>query len=264
MWSNRSISVTWPRAGCLLLVILLLSILGCGGGDDGDSVEMASGANLPQGSERVDLDPAEFSPKISNVYWPMAPGSRWVYRERDSEGGVQRVVVTVTDQTKRVANGVVARIVHDVVSEDGRPVEVTADWYAQDAEGNLWYMGERTAEYENGRAVSRAGSWEAGVDGAQPGIIMAAEPEPGLAYRQEYYAGEAEDRAKVLSVDEQVEVPYGHFTHAVLTKDLTPLEPRALEYKLYARGVGPVLTLDASGESGREELLSFRKSAGGY
>ena len=93
---------------------------------------------------------------------------------------------------------------------------------------------------------------------------MAAEPQPGLAYRQEYYAGEAEDRAKVLSVDEQVETPYGHFTDAVLTKDLTPLEPRVLEYKLYARGVGPVLTLDASGASGREELLSFTKGPSGY
>lgn len=264
MSSKRSIPITTSRAGCLLSLVLLLSVLGCGGSRAGDSAEVASGAGLPQGSESVDLDPAEFSPRVDNPYWPMAPGSRWVYRERDGEGGEQQVVVTVMDKTKRIANGIAARIVHDVVSEDGKPVEVTDDWYAQDSEGNLWYMGERTAEYENSKVVSRAGSWEAGVDGAQPGIIMAAEPQPGLAYRQEYYAGEAEDRAKVLSVDEQVETPYGHFTNAVLTKDLTQLEPRVLEYKLYARGVGPVLTLDASGASGREELLSFTKSARGY
>jgi hypothetical protein len=180
-----------------------------------------------------------------------------VYRE-SGEGGVSRVVVTVTNRTKLVADGVEARVVRDVATRAGRPVEATSDWYAQDAEGNLWYMGEQTAEYEKGRVTSTAGSWEAGVDGAQPGVIMPADPRPGIEYRQEHYAGEAEDRAEVLSVDEQVETPFGHFADAVLTKDLTPLEPRVVEYKLYAPGVGPVLTLDVSGESGREELISFR------
>jgi hypothetical protein len=214
-------------------------------------------AGLPQGSEAVELDPAEFSVAIDNPYWPMRPGSRWIYRESDGEGGVQRVVVTVTERTKRIANGIEARVLHDVVSEDGEPVEVTDDWYAQDLDGNVWYLGERTAEYENGRVVSRAGSWEAGVDGAQPGIAMPADPRPGLSYRQEYYAGEAEDRAEVLSVEEQVEVPFGHFTGVLMTKDLVPPEPRVLEHKFYARGVGPVLTLDVSGASGREELVEF-------
>jgi hypothetical protein len=240
-----------------LLVALSALALGCGGGGDGG--EGAVGATLPQGAESVDLDPADFTVEIDNPRWPMAPGNRWTYREEDGKGGVQRVVVTVTGRTKRVANGVEARVVRDVVSEGGAPVEVTDDWYAQDADGNLWYMGERTAEYENGEVVSRAGSWEAGVDGAEPGVIMPAEPRPGLAYRQEYYAGEAEDRAKVLSVDEQAEVPYGHFTEVVMTKDLARLEPRVVEYKFYARGIGPVLALDASGGSGREELLSFAR-----
>ncbi len=101
------------------------------------------------------------------------------------------------------------------------------------------------------------------MDGAQPGIVVPANPTPGLSYRQEYYAGQAEDRAQVLSVEEQVEVPFGHFSNAMLTKDLTPLEPRLVEYKLYAPGVGPVLTLDASGASGREELVWFSKGDGG-
>jgi hypothetical protein len=173
------------------------------------------------------------------------------------------VAVTVTNRTKRVADGIEARVVRDIATRAGRPVEATSDWYAQDAEGNLWYMGEQTAEYEKGRVTSTAGSWEAGVDGAEPGVIMPGDPRPGMEYRQEHYAGEAEDRAEVLSVDEQVEAPFGHFADAVLTKDLTPLEPRAVEYKLYAPGVGPVLTLDVSGESGREELISFRPGAGG-
>lgn len=235
-------------------LLLLVPLFAAGCGESGRDAAAA----LPQGAERVDLDPAEFSVEIENRYWPMRPASRWVYRESDGEGGIQRVVVTVTNKTRQIANGVEARVVHDVVSAAGKPVEVTDDWYAQDAAGNVWYLGEKTAEYADGKVVSRAGSWEAGVDGAQPGIAMPAEPRPGLAYRQEYYAGEAEDRAKVLSVSEQVEVPFGHFDQVVLTKDLVPLEPRALEYKLYAPGVGPVMALDVSGASGREELVSYR------
>jgi hypothetical protein len=234
-----------------------LVVAGCGGGESDDGARVAA-TELPRGSEPVQLNSADFTVEIDNRYWPMRPGSRWVYRESEGEGGAQRVVVTVTDKTRQIANRIEARVVHDVVSAAGEPVEVTDDWYAQDAAGNVWYMGEKTAEYENGKVVSRAGSWEAGVDGAQPGIVIPADPRPGLSYRQEYYAGEAEDRAKVLSVDEQAEVPFGHFTGALLTKDLTPLEPRLVEYKLYAPGVGPVMTLDVSGASGREELISYR------
>lgn len=246
-----------PDARCSLVAAALLALLffaACGG-DGGGEGESAAATSLPQGAEPVDLDPADFSVEIDNPYWPMRPGTRWVYRESDGEGGVQRVVVTVTGKTRRIANGIEARVIHDVVTEGGEPVEITDDWYAQDSSGNVWYLGERTAEHRNGAVVSRAGSWEAGVDGAQPGVIMPAEPRPGLAYRQEYYAGEAEDRAKVLSLAEQAEVPFGHFSDVLLTKDLVPLEPNVLEYKLYAPGVGPVLTLDVSGAAGREELI---------
>jgi hypothetical protein len=241
------------------LLLISLSPVGCGGGGQGDGDQGMGTAGLPHGSEPVHLDPADFSAEIDNRYWPMKPGSRWVYRESDGEGRMQRVVVTVTGRTKRIADGIEARVVHDVVSQAGRPVEITDDWYAQDADGNVWYLGERTAEYEGGRVVTRAGSWEAGVDGAQPGVVVPAAPRPGMAYRQEYYAGEAEDRAEALSVEEQVEVPLGHYTGALLTKDLTSLEPRVVEYKLYAPGVGPVLTLDVSGESGREELVALTR-----
>jgi hypothetical protein len=239
-------------------VLLIALLAGCGGDDDGGETT-ASAGGLPQGAEQVDLDPASFTTDIDNRYWPIRPGSRWVYRESDGEGSVQRVVVTVTNATKRVAAGIEGRVVRDVVSRDGEPVEVTADWYAQDAAGNVWYLGEKTAEYENGKVVSRAGSWEAGVDGAQAGVIVPANPTPGQTYRQEYYAGEAEDRAVVLSTDEQVEVPYGHFGGALLTKDLTALEPRLVEFKLYAPGVGPALTVNVSGAAGREELVSHRR-----
>jgi hypothetical protein len=250
-----------PRKGCALraaaaltLVLAVLSTAGASG-DAG-----RTGASLPQGSEPVHLDPADFTTRIDNRYWPMRPGSRWVYREDTGDGGVQRVVVTVTHATKLIANGIRARVVHDVVRSGGEPVEVTDDWYAQDSRGNVWYLGERTAEYENGKVVSRAGSWEAGVDGAQPGVIMPARPRAGMAYRQEYYAGEAEDRAVVMGTAEQVEVPYGLFRGAVMTKELTPLEPDVVELKFYARGVGPVLTVEVSGGSGREELVKYARA----
>ena len=227
---------------------------------DADRAQSGTGsgsqADLPQGSEPVKLDPADFTTRIDNPYWPMAPGDKWVYRETDS-GTEQRVEVTVTNQTKQIANGIEARVVHDVVTEDGQLVEVTDDWYAQDKAGNVWYLGEDTAEYENGKVTTRSGSFEAGVDGAQAGVIMPADPKDSMAYRQEYYKGEAEDKAEVLSTDEQVEVPFGYFQGALMTKDLVPLEPKVSEYKLYARDVGPVLTVKTSGGSGREELISF-------
>ena len=201
--------------------------------------------------------PADFTTRIDNPYWPMKPGSRWVYRETDSEGARQRVVVTVTRRTKLIANGVTARVVHDVVTEDGKPVEVTDDWYAQDRAGNIWYLGEDTTEYEDGRPVSKEGSFEAGVDGARPGMIMPAHPRVGMRYRQEYYKGHAEDRAKVITLDAQVNVPYGRFDDALETEDTAPLGAGSVEHKYYARGVGLVLARSAGGE--REELLSFRR-----
>ena len=160
------------------------------------------------------------------------------------------------DETREIM-GIEARVVHDVVTEDGELVEDTFDWYAQDADGNVWYFGEDTKEFEDGKVATTAGSWEAGVDGAQPGILVPAEPEDGMTYRQEYYAGEAEDAAEVLSLDEKVEVPFGSYDGVLMTKEFTPLEPDILEHKFYARGVGVVLALAISGGSDREELVSY-------
>jgi hypothetical protein len=212
---------------------------------------------LPRGSEPVKLDPAEFTSRIDNPYWPMAIGSRWVYLESDGEGGKQRSVVTVLGRTKRIL-GIEARVVHDVVTANGKLVENTYDWYAQDKQGNVWYLGEDTKEYENGKVSTTKGSWQAGVDGAHAGIVMPARPKVGTAYRQEYYKGEAEDRARVLSVNEQVTVRRGFFTRVLMTKDFTPLQPRLLEYKFYARGIGPVLAVTVSGGTDRAELVSFK------
>jgi hypothetical protein len=233
---------------------LALLALGAGCGSEKQATGTGSGG-LPRSSERVKLDPADFTTKIDNPYWPMQPGTRWVYRETSGDGPPNRVVVTVTDFTKRVRAGIVARIVHDRVTQAGRLVEDTMDWYAQDGDGNVWYLGEDTREYEDSTKVSTKGSWEAGVDGAQPGVIIPAHPRAGMAYRQEHRAGTAEDRARVLALDERVEVPAGSFDHVLMTRDWTPLEPDVVEHKFYARGMGPVLTMDVSGGRGREELL---------
>lgn len=214
-----------------------------------------TGTPLPQGGEPVNLDPADFSTDVTNPYFPLTPGTRLVYREQDAQRNVQKGVTHVTRRTKTIANGVEARVVHDVVSERGEPVEKTFDWYAQDSTGNVWYLGEDTKEYKNGHVSSTHGSFEAGVDGAQPGVIMPASPQVGLTYRQEYYAGQAEDNARVLSLDEQAGVPFGHFNDVLLTKEINPLEPRHGEYKFYARGIGPVLELTASGGTDRVTLV---------
>ena len=199
--------------------------------------------------------PGDFTTRIDNPYFPLRPGTRQVYRETDAEGHEMRVVVRVTRRTKRVASGIVGRVVRDTVTEDGELVEDTFDWYAQDREGNVWYLGERTTEYENGKPVSTDGSFEDGVDGARRGIVMLARPRIGREYAQERAPGVAEDRARVLSRDEQVEVPAGHFRHVLMTRDWNPLEPKVNEYKFYARGVGVVLALTVSGGGDREELL---------
>jgi hypothetical protein len=230
------------RLATLLALVSLAA--GCGGDER---------TSLPVGAERVELDPGDFTTEIDNPYWPMRPGSRWIYREGD-----QRVVVTVTSRTRDIM-GIEARVVHDVVTENGEVVEDTYDWYAQDGDGNVWYLGEATKEFENGEVVSTEGSWETGVDGAQAGILLPGDPKPGLKYRQEYLEGEAEDAAEVLSLDARARVPYGAFEHVLQTRDSTPLDPDVVEHKFYAKGVGPVLAKTVSGGSGREELVAFTR-----
>ena len=160
-----------------------------GDGDDG-----AGRPRAAPGREPANLDPADFVAAIDNPYWPMAPGSSWVYRETDGEGGVQRVEVTVTPKTKTIL-GIKATVVHDIVTEEGKVDRGHLRLVRPGPRGNVWYLGEDTKEYD-GTKVSTKGSWEAGVDGAEAGVVVPAAPEVGLAYRQEYYAGEAEDAGR--------------------------------------------------------------------
>jgi len=235
----------------LLLYVLVLLAAGCGADEK---------PALPQGSDPVKLDPADFTTEIDNPYFPMTPGSKWVYKEKDVDGSLNHVEITVTNRTKTIM-GIEARVVHDQVTVGGELKEDTLDWYAQDKDGNLWYLGEDTKEYEDGKVASTKGSWEAGVDGALAGVLLPADPQVGMTYRQEYYKGEAEDRAEVESVDESAEPAFGSFEGVLLkTKETTPLEPDLVEHKYYAKGVGVVLVIAASKEGpGREELISFKQ-----
>ena len=176
----------------------------------------------------------------------MKPGTSFLYK-----GGTERDQMTVTSDTKKVM-GVECVVVDDRAWEGDQLVEQTDDWFTQDKKGNVWYFGEDTKEYDNGKVVSTKGSWEAGVDGAKPGIIMPAEPKVGETHRQEYYPGEAMDMAKVLSLSESVTVPYGSFDHVLETKEWTPLEPGYVEHKYYAPGVGYV------GHPGSLELIDVK------
>ncbi len=267
----------WLRAFPLLLAGTLVCA-GCTSTQDGPSVNnppgppsppavdsppasALPGPKLPAGAEPVSLDPANFSADITNPYWPMKPGTRWIYRGIEEGEAPQDIVTVATTSTKKLANGITARVVRDTARSEGQIVEDTVDWYAQDSAGNVWYMGEQTAEFENGKVVSRAGSWEAGKDGAMPGIMIPAQPQVGQRYRQEYKKGDAEDNGEVLAMNNLVEVKAGQYRRTLVTMDTSTIEPDVVEFKFYAPNVGPLLALDIAGGAAREELVKIEKAA---
>ena len=177
---------------------------------------IAGCASTPSGnSYRPAISPADFVSTIDNPFLPLKPGTRFVY-ESATEKGVERTETVVTSETRKVL-GVICVVVWDSVRLNGELIEDTYDWYAQDGQGNVWYFGEDSKEYKGGKLVGTKGSWGAGVDGAQPGIVMKATPQVGDSYRQEYYQGEAEDMAKVVALGEKVSVPFGSFAGCLKT-----------------------------------------------
>jgi hypothetical protein len=199
-----------------------------------------------------------FSAHVDNVWFPLEPGTTWVY-EGVKDGKPARDVVLVTHRTRRIA-GARCVVVHDRLYLRGRLAERTSDFYTQDGRGNVWYFGEATAELDAQRHVaSRVGSWRAGRDGARAGIFMPARPRVGERHRQEHYAGHAEDRFQVVSLDARVTVPYGSFAHALLTKEWTPLEPAVLDAKFYARGVGQIEERTLRGGDERLSLVAIQR-----
>lgn len=212
--------------------------------------------SAPSGPRFIPLPPVEhFVKRIDNPYSPFLPGSTWVYRGGTAEER-ERIVVKVLKRT-RLIEGITATVVRDTVKVNGELIEDTFDWYAQDRRGRVWYLGEATEEYEDGQVVSTEGSWEAGVDGAVAGVIMFAHPKVGRPYRQEFYAGHAEDQATFLTLNTRVSTKAGPFRRVRMTEDTTPLDPTIAELKFYARGVGVVLELDLAPDAGRTELLRF-------
>jgi hypothetical protein len=181
------------------------------------------------------IDPANFQATVDHAYFPLVPGTTYRFLEKTGKHESENVI-TVTHDTKTIL-GVRCIVVHDVLRHNGALEEETFDWYAQDKQGNVWYFGEDTKELHKGGKVDTEGSWEAGVDGAEPGIIMPAAPRPGAPYRQEYLAGHAEDMGQIVATDERVTVPYGTFTNCVRTKEWSMLEAGS-EKKWYAKGIG--------------------------
>ncbi len=197
------------------------------------------------------INPADFSTTINNPLLPLKPGSVFVYQNISNNA---EVIITVTNKTIMLA-GVTCRVVHDVNKVGGVIEEDTLDYYAQHKDGSVWYFGEDTISFEDGIA-STEGSWRAGLDGAKPGIVMLGAQPLGKTYRQEFQLGEAEDVARTVAVNQHVEVPYGTFNNAFVTKDSTPVEPGKFEKKYYVPNVGMVLAHNPqTGE--REELVSY-------
>jgi hypothetical protein len=239
-----------------VIAIAALATAACGGDDDSSSGTSTSTSG-DAAAYAPHIDPANFTDTVDNPFFPLKPGTRWVY-EGESEGEAERDVVEVTSDTREIM-GVTTVVVHDTVSTNGDVTEDTFDWYAQDRDGNVWYFGEDSKELEDGKVVSTEGSWEGGVDGAQPGIVMKAEPKVGDVYRQEYDKGNAEDMGEVLSLTEKAKVPFGSFEDVLMTKDYSPLEPQLVEHKYYAKDVGVVLELAVKGGPERSELVEMTR-----
>jgi hypothetical protein len=233
----------------LLALLAVALAAGCGSSKNTSDTSTTSSAPAKR---------AGFSANVTNPWFPLRPGS--IYRYRGvKDGEPSREVMTVTHRTK-VIDGAPTVVVSDLLYIRGKLEERTSDYYTQDAKGNVWYFGEKTAELdEHGNVKNTAGSWTAGVHGAKPGIFMFVRPRVGQSARQEYLKGEAEDHFQVVAKAVAATVPFKTFRGAMLTKEWTPLEPGVIDHKYYARGIGTVLEQTVKGGNERNELVGFRR-----
>jgi hypothetical protein len=219
-----------------VLLLAAAAVAGCG--SSSNSSESASKLAPLHGHYAPKIDPKNFVATIDNPYINFKPGTGFHFKGTKGKSA-QTDDEIVTHETKRIL-GISCTVVRDTVSENGKPVERTDDWYAQDKQGNVWYMGELSLEKQHGRFVKASDSWESGVKGAKPGIIMPGHPKVGDAYRQEYYPpGQALDQARVAGFNGSVKVPYGSYSGLLVTLERSPLEPQT-EQKLYKPGLGEV------------------------
>ena len=245
-------------------VALVASAAGCGSGSSpapGPArPPVASTTPSPSGPPyHPVINPASFSNRVSNPLFPLAPGTTNVFAG-SKDGKPEQVETTVTREAKTIM-GVRCVVISDVVTSNQTLVEKTLDWYAQDAQGNVWYFGEDSKDYTNGVVTSTHGTWEAGVDNAQPGIVMPASPRVGQSYRQESRPGVAEDQAKVLQIDVSGRVPYGAFRSGLTTLDTDPLDPAKIEHKTFAPGIGLVSAVrQGSAHVEDIQLISVRRA----
>lgn len=201
------------------------------------------------------IERADFSPNITNRWFPLKPGTTLVY-EGTKDGLPARNVFHVTSRTK-VIDGVLCRVVFDQLFLDGKLAERTYDYYSQDDDGNVWYFGEDTVSLDDqGHLTDTSGSFRAGVNGAQPGVFMEAHPELGRWFRQEWAKGEAEDAFRVVDRSTTVKVPFGTFRHALRTEEQTALEPDVLDNKYWVRGIGQVEEVSVKGPLEKLLLVS--------
>jgi len=212
-------------------------------------------SSAPSGYEPV-LDPSRFTTTIDNPYFPLPVGRTLVYRGV-KDGQTQEDRVTVTNETKVVAEGITARVVTDVATHNGTLLEKTSDWYTQDNQGNVWYLGEDTFAYLPNGKVDTSGSWEAGVHDAEPGIVMESSPQIPDAYRQEFLSGQAEDTAWIVNTSGSATVPNGTFKNVLTSLEATRIEPGAYDRKLYAPGVGMIREEALTGGAELAELVSI-------
>jgi hypothetical protein len=222
----------------LFSLALSMASLACSSDPEAETEdeEAPFGPNTPY---EVTVEPSDLSSNVTNPFLPMPVGATWTITA-DTDEGVETIEVEVTTDAKTVW-GVEALVVRDRAFLDGVIIEDTWDWFAQDGAGNVWYLGEETQEYVDGMPGTTAGSWEAGVDGALPGIVMLADPTVGTSYRQEYFKGEAEDYGTVVSLDESVSVPAGEFDNCIKIRERSVIDPELDEMKYYCSGVGNVL-----------------------
>jgi hypothetical protein len=257
---KASLGNTVSVAVVLALIVAISVGIGFSAEASRPSTGAASSSPAPvQGPYSPSIDPANFVSRVDNRYFPLRPGTTLRYLGVAEDGKTKQTdVVVVTRKRKRVL-GVNCTVVRDTLSSHGSPVERTYDWYAQDKQGNVWYFGEDSNDNKNGRFVKANDSWQAGVDGAKPGIIMEGSPKPGDQYRQEYYPGHAEDQARILGSHGTVVVPFRTFQRTVETVERTVLEPGTREKKYYAAGIGEIKSQVVKGNHEAFALVGLKR-----